>query len=234
MDKKQKALSFGFVAIETVLYILILTTGGTVLWVSEFAAIALCFVYALSNIKKTAPFVPAALAFTVVADFFLVVCHPQKRLWGMAFFLCAQCVYALLLHGHNKKGVFIGVRLGLTALAVAITFAVLGGGADALAIVSMCYYANLIVNLFMAFCRFKENRLLAIGLLMFLLCDTVIGLQVASEGYLHIGEDTLLQKIIFPPFDLAWLFYLPSQALIALSAARPKKNTKKQLLTLKK
>ncbi len=75
------------------------------------------------------------------------------------------------------------------------------------------------MNIVAAFKRFGQNSLFAIGLVLFLLCDTVIGLQVASGGYLPIGEGTLLYKIIFAPFHLSWFFYLPSQVLIALTAA---------------
>ena len=58
--------------------------------------------------------------------------------------------------------------------------------------------------------------LLAIGLVLFLCCDTVIGLNMAKT-YLPIPSDALLYRVINPGFDLAWACYLPSQVLITLS-----------------
>ena len=49
---------------------------------------------------------------------------------------------------------------------------------------------------------------------MFFLCDTVIGLQVASVGYLILPA--WLTNALFGSFPLAWAFYLPSQVMIAL------------------
>ena len=63
----------------------------------------------------------------------------------------------------------------------------------------------------------KKSPLFAIGLVLFLLCDTIIGINVASGAYITISEASLLYKITHLPFDLAWVFYIPSQAFIALS-----------------
>ena len=92
----------------------------------------------------------------------------------------------------------------------------LGTAADAVAIVSMFYYANLLVNIVFAFCQPHVTRLLAIGLTLFILCDTLIGLS-CLDAYVAISEDSFIWKLIHPGFDLAWAFYLPSQTLIALS-----------------
>ena len=62
-----------------------------------------------------------------------------------------------------------------------------------------------------------KNKLFPIGLVLFLLCDTIIGLQMATGVYLPISEHSVIYKIIFTDFNLAWFFYLPSQVCIALS-----------------
>ena len=43
------------------------------------------------------------------------------------------------------------------------------------------------------------------------------GLQVMGGMYLPIGDGSLLSRILYPGFDLAWAFYLPSQMLLAVS-----------------
>ena len=55
---------------------------------------------------------------------------------------------------------------------------------------------------------------MAWALVLFLLCDTVVGLQVASVGYLVLPA--WLNNAIFCGFPLDWLFYLPSQVMIAI------------------
>ena len=91
---------------------------------------------------------------------------------------------------------------------------------DALALISLAYYANLVMNIVVSFTLLHKNKLLPIGFVLFLLCDTVIGLQMASGVYLNIQEGSMLHNMIFVGFNLAWFFYLPSQVLIALSSRR--------------
>lgn len=224
MDKKRRAAALAFICAESVLYYVMMTKTGTVVWISQFASVVLCFLFTLLGLKDKSHLVPMGLAFTVGADYFLVFHRPQLRLWGMLFFLGTQGMYAMLLHKENPKKGLVWFRLGLCTLSLAVCLGVLGSGVDALAIVSLGYYANLLTNILMAFCRFGKNRLFALGLVLFLLCDTVVGLQVATEGYLPIEEGSALYRAIFPSFNLPWLFYLPSQVLIALSAIKRRKD----------
>lgn len=216
-NRKQQIFMFSFLLVELILYILILTTGGSTLVWSSFISIVICFLYSLLEAKKSSAFIIGGLACTVIADLFLVVWTPVQRLWGMVFFLIAQTLYAIKLHSSSKNKKILITRVSLIVLAITVAFAVLKDKTDALAIISLCYYANLIVSIMEAFTLFNENKLFAIGLVLFLLCDTVIGLQVASGAYLPISESSIIHKIIFVDFNLAWFFYLPSQVLIALS-----------------
>lgn len=209
-------LTVMFLAIELVLYYLILTTGGDLLVYSSFFSIVICFVHVLLNVKTCDSFILAGLACTVMADFFLVVCSPIKQLWGMIFFLIAQSLYAAKLHLANKNNLLLYARMILIVLALAVTVIVLKEKTDVLALVSLCYYANLIFNIIVAFTRFRTDKLFPIALVLFLLCDTVIGLQVACGAYLPISENSLIYRIIFMDFHLSWFFYLPSQVLISL------------------
>lgn len=213
-------MTVAFLIVEAFLYGIILTSGGDLLVYSCFLSIVLCFVHALIHIKRGDKLLAAGLACTVMADLCLVVCSPAQRLWGMVFFLAAQSLYAIRLHRQIKSKALLIIRISLTVVALAVTAIVLKDATDALALVSLCYYANLIMNIVTSFARFRQNKLLAIGFVLFLLCDTVIGLQVACGGYLPIEEGTLLHQIIFMPFNLAWFFYLPSQVLISLSTKK--------------
>lgn len=217
-NKLDIALTLCFLAISCLLYYFILTAGGTLLTATSYAAIVLCFLYALSRRKNF--WIIGGLACTVGADFFLVVCDPIQQFWGMVFFLGAQSLYAAMLHRSRPGKTLVIIRIALIVVAEAITVAILRGNTDPLAVISICYYVNLIFNIILAFLQFKNYRLFAIGLVFFLLCDTVIGLQVMSSGYLPIPDGSLLHRILYLPINLAWLFYLPSQVLISLSSCK--------------
>ena len=219
-SKKKNICLATFLITQLLLYSLILTTGGNLLVYSSFFAIILCFAFSALHLKTGSKLITAGLACTVAADYCLVVCSPALRLPAMVFFLVAQNLYAVRLYKQNKNKILLYTRIGITALAVSICVAVLRQRVDLLALVSLCYYAALICNLICAFADFRKNRLLAVGFLLFLLCDTVIGLQVASEGYLAIPQQSVLYRILFMDFHLSWFFYLPSQVLISISGRK--------------
>ena len=216
--KRNSAYIVAFLAVELLLYGLILTTGGKLLVWSEFISIILCFLYALLSFKDQ--MMIGGLAFTMCADFCLVMSQPIQQLWGMVFFLIAQTFYAMLLHSQRLPKGLLTIRLILIVAVEIVAVLILGEKTDPLALVSMCYYVNLVMNMVCAFARFKHNRLLAFGFVLFILCDTVIGLQVAAGGYLTIPEGSVVHNIIFSGFHLSWFFYLPSQVLLALSAGK--------------
>ena len=86
------------------------------------------------------------------------------------------------------------------------------------------YYSNLFCNILTALADFKHNSLFAVGLVLFILCDTVVGLQAAAGTYLPISETSIIYRVIFGDFYLSWFFYLPSQVLISLSCKHEHKQ----------
>ena len=218
MKKYKPFLTLAFLLAEAILYYLVLTAQGPLLIWSTFSSIVLCALFVLTTTDK--PLLLGGMIFTVAADFFLIICNPIQQLYGMLFFLVVQFLYAIFLHRQSFSKWWLLVRVGLMAVIAGIALVILKDKADPLAIVSVLYYANLFLNAVMAFGRFRNFPLLAIGFTLFILCDSVIGLQVASQGYLPIPEGSALHKLLFSGFNLAWFFYLPSQVLIALTAAK--------------
>ena len=152
-----------------ILYILILAVPAAPLEVCCYLSILLCFLFALLLHRPGKKFFLAPLACTLAADYFLVVMNPRQQLWGMVFFLVAQTMYALALHRQKPIRWILFLRLGLTALAAILSFLILGQNVDLLAVVSICYYANLIINILAACSQWKTGKLLPIGFLLFLL-----------------------------------------------------------------
>lgn len=218
--RKQTLFPALFLVAEAVLYYLLLTTDGTMQVVSMFLAVVLCFLFAGLNTRRSNALRTVALGFTVCADWCLVVCSPIRQLAGMLFFLCTQTLYAVYLFSKGKHKSFIWLRVLLIAAVEATAYFVLGNKLDPLAAVSVCYYALLVVNILDAFSQRKRDILFPIALVLFLLCDTVVGLQAAAGVYLPISEGSWLYRLLHPGFNLAWVFYLPSQVLIAMSQRR--------------
>ena len=216
-DKIKKIITLIFICIEFISFILILTIGENIQKIIQFSAIILCFLYSLINLKKDSLFFSIGLMFTVMADLCLVVCNPIERLGGMIFFLIVQTLYFVKIHSSKKSKIILSVRFGLIGLIELIGYLVLKNSMDLLVIVSLAYYVMLIMNIIESFIDFKDNKILPIGLVLFVLCDTVIGLQVMSDLYLKLNEASIIYKLIFSGFDLAWFFYLPSQVLISLN-----------------
>ena len=97
-----------------------------------------------------------------------------------------------------------------------ITCVVCGDKVNYLAVISVFYYTNIALNLIFSLIQFKKYSLFALGLILFVLCDTVIGLNSAIGVFISVPETSILYKIAFAHFNLAWVFYLPSQVIIAI------------------
>ena len=148
----------------------------------------------------------------------------------MLCFSVTQICYFLRLylsHGSKRaRRAHLTVRCIAVLAALALTVLVLGEGADVLSLVSLFYYSNLILNLAVAVLQIRRSPLFPSALLLFLLCDTVIGLQVMADSYIPSFTESALYPLLYPDFNLAWAFYLPSQALIPLSLLTERKVAK--------
>ena len=214
-----------FILIEATLGYLIQTAEGLVAHCYSAVVIACYFFLLFAEKSPTFWLTQIGLFYTVCADWFLVVLVPMRQLTAMLFFSVTQLAYAVRLYldssSRRRRMLQIWVRAALSVFAIVLTASVLQGSTDPLALVSLFCYATLIGNVIFAFAQGKRNLLFAIGLLFFLCCDTLIGLSCLGQ-YFPIAEDSMLYTVINPGFNLAWAFYVPSQALIALSLL-PKK-----------
>ena len=216
------AVSVGiFLAVETVLGILFQTGHGNSAHL-RYATVVLACLFCVFLAERTWDYLLLQLALvgTVCADFFLVLPAAPNQLPGMLCFSVTQLSYAALLARAESRPRCFRLQMWLRGIASVVapvaTLAVLGKGADAVAIVSVFYYAHLILNLIFAWTQLPHRALMAVGLTLFLCCDTVIGLAFL-DGYLAVDKTSLIYRLIHPGFDLAWAFYLPSQMLLAIS-----------------
>ena len=201
----------GFLAVEGVLYAaflaLDLTGRGDFAVPIKYGGVLLCLLFALiCAFRGGDRLVPLALAVTAGADWFLLVRNDHYPV-GVALFLCVQTVYYLRLRLSGTSAVW-PLRAGL-ALAAGLALYALRL-ASPLNLLAALYFSQLLSNTVLAWTkRDRRWRIFAAGLTLFVGCDLCVGLfNVLSASH-----------PLYPAVDLGmWLFYLPSQVLIVLSA----------------
>lgn len=173
----------------------------------KFAAICLCALTAvLGANSRDALLVAVAQCLTVAADWHLLVKSGEMDyIVGVSFFILVQLTYLFRMEFLRGRSTKAGPLL--RALAFLGALWVLKSG-DLLTALSLFYFANLVVNLLEAIGL--EEKVFALGLALFVCCDLCVGLWNLE---LH---PTLTE---FARVGM-WLFYLPSQVLIVLSAHR--------------
>ena len=197
------AVTAVFLALEGLLYAAFLTldlTGrGSQTILLKYTGILLCLIHALLlTLRGGDRLVLFALLFTAGADFFLL--RNVRLILGLCLFLVVQTLYLLRLHRDGVSGGYwLRVALALI-MGVAVTAL---GMLSLLNLLVALYFSQLLSNTILAWCARKW--VFAVGLSLFVCCDICVGLY--NLGLLHS----------FAAVGM-WLFYLPSQVLIVLSA----------------
>lgn len=209
-----------FSVVQCVLGILLHTVNGKFSFFA-YCAVVLAFLFNLLFFEKRLDFAftVGALAFTLISDYFLVV-RGDSYVPAMLFFSVAQLFYAARIHTELSalaQKIHAAARAVLSLLAVLLPFLILGARADALSVISVFYFAQLIANCSFAFVNLRRGGVIfPIGLLLFLFCDIFVGFGNLG-AYLSIAPGTLAAWLARPPINMAWVFYLPSQTLLGMS-----------------
>lgn len=148
-----------------------------------------------------------AMVCTVISDYFLLVTN-QKYELGVGIFILAQLYHYLremYFFEFNKKEMLISLFIRLGLIAIGLIVLAVTGYFDLLYVLVVIYFMMLVMNFLdsvYAYIRYKNLSylLLAIGLLLFIGCDINVGL--ANIGYQAC-------------YNICWLFYAPSQVIIA-------------------
>ena len=217
-----------FFLVEVILGVAIQFAPGEIEYLICYSSIVLAALFALFTFAKNkcGTLTLLGLIFTICADYFLVLMQDGDKLVAMYFFSCVQICYFLRVFIENSGGRVrknhLIFRAELLFIAFVLTLAVLGEDADALSIISLLYYANLLTNIVFAFRNFKIAPTFAIGLLLFAFCDLLVGFTML-DLYLPVTESSIVYKLTHCDLNLIWVFYVPSQTLIALSSRTTKK-----------
>ena len=220
--KLRAPLITAFALAELSLAVLLQCSHGKAVVAFSYAAVVLACAFCALCAARTPSYLATQLALVcaVFADYFLVVLPEIRQLPAMLFFSVTQLLFFLRLFLEDpspaRRRVHTVLRASLSAAAILLTLAVLGEKADAVALVSMFYYANLVLNAVFSFLLYGKRSLLGIGFVLFLCCDTVVGLNAISP-YLTLSHDSWLHRLINPGFNLAWVFYVPCLSLLCVS-----------------
>ena len=197
MEKEKKI----FLISEGIIYILFIIcdlTGLNSVFI-KYTGILFCLFYHLFRRNKA---FSCAFFFTALADLFLLVLDDHYEI-GVSSFIVVQLIYFLYLKKDCKTyinlriGSFIGILIGLYVT----------GNISLLNTLTAFYFVNLAFNLLSSFSN-QNKRLMSVGFFLFLCCDICVGLF----NLLPYGRTYEIVSF------LMWVFYLPSQVLISLSA----------------
>lgn len=213
-----------YLIVETILGVCIHTVSPAYFY--SYISIVLSALFCLIFFEKSFNwlFTQVGLVFTLFADFFLVVLGSHLTA-AMLLFTVVQLSYAARLAlsvSKKERGIQLVSRACLSLLAVSLTIIVLGKNVDALSLISLFYFSNLIANAVFATWNRRSSPLFAIGLWLFICCDVFVGFGMIG-GYLTLADNPFLTFLAAPPINMAWVFYLPSQVLISLSLLKYKK-----------
>lgn len=223
-DKRDvdSVIMYSYIGVETLLYIIFVLQD---LWnvpssVTKYLSICICVLAALYlMIEKGEMLILGAMAFTLLADTFLLLLD-EYYILGVLAFCVVQTLYAgRLVSKSSGKSIVPRIVLFFVALVIINSFGVM----DMLTVACAWSFSQLVSNVMHAFLirnKFKGGWHFVIGLLLFLGCDTCVGLNNLME---YIPEFPFSGIIPLAAFCM-WIFYLPAQVLIVLSFWKTNRN----------
>ena len=210
---REGSLVRGFILVEGVLYLLFvamdLLKPGRAGDAVKYLSILLCVLFCLYWRRRGGDtLTAAAMALTLCADFFLLVLNRDYAL-GVAIFCLVQGLYLLRLCRELEQRPLLPLRAALFLLELGLLRGL--EALTALNALAAFYFGNFLCNVLgAAGAPGRRGRLFFAGLGLFLCCDLCVGA--------HNLPGLVPQWCLEAARVGMWLFYLPGQVLIALSA----------------
>lgn len=224
MTNKKSIPLILFILIHSILYLFIyafkIITGKTET-IADYIVVISCFLFSLvyfiiKRNSNTLIFVIAFL-FTILADTNLLILDDNYELGVLAFIIVQFAYFWYILKNMYTKdnyGYLIAIRL--ITIVIGVIASLIVQTDKLLVCLVIIYISNLVINLIISIIPRKRNLLFSLGLFLFLLCDICVGCYNIGD-IIDISNTSLFYKIANLPFNIAWLFYHPSQVLLAIS-----------------
>lgn len=224
MTKKKSIPLILFILIHLILYLFIyafkIITGKTET-IADYIVVISCFLFSLvyfiiKRNSNTLIFVIAFL-FTILADTNLLILDDNYEL-GILTFIIVQFAYFwyILKNMYTKDNYSYLIAIRLITIVIGVIASLIVQTDKLLVRLVIIYISNLVINLIISIIPRKRNLLFSLGLFLFLLCDICVGCYNIGD-IIDISNTSLFYKIANLPFNIAWLFYHPSQVLLAIS-----------------
>lgn len=227
MTKKKSIPLILFILIHLILYLFIyafkIITGKTET-IADYIVVISCFLFSLvyfiiKRNSNTIIFVIAFL-FTILADTNLLILDDNYEL-GILAFIIVQFAYFwyILKNMYTKDNYSYLIAIRLITIVIGVIASLIVQTDKLLVCLVIIYISNLVINLIISIIPRKRNLLFSLGLFLFLLCDICVGCYNIGDiiDIIDISNTSLFYKIANLPFNIAWLFYHPSQVLLAIS-----------------
>ncbi|MCD7948394.1 MAG: lysoplasmalogenase family protein [Oscillospiraceae bacterium] len=172
----------------------------------KYASILLCAAYSFCALgTRGGRLTCAALVGTVLADTFLLLLNRDYPL-GLAIFCVVHLIYLrrLRLRGGWPVPLCLLLRVGIPCGATILCLR--SGLASPTVLLACWYFPQLALNAAESL-TLRHSHLFSAGLFLFVACDLFIG-----AAFLATGQ--VAQLLI----NIGWIFYLPAQVLLVLSA----------------
>ena len=189
--------------------------------IAKFSIVAACFALSLLALRKPvdkrdARLLCLGLAFTVIADYFLIIASSFEA--GLMAFICVQIVYNIRYTGLN-------VKQSLALAAACFVFAFIAG-VSTLVSLALAYTVLFGFSLAAAARRFADRTypfpndcLILAGMVSCAICDVFVALLNSGTDFAAAREG----RLVF----LIWLFYIPGIFMLSISGISfsSKRNT---------
>jgi len=218
--KELKITSVCFLILEAALFAIVLVQTFTNTFAPgfRFAVVVVALLYAILLFaferKRKNLWLIVAFVFTCAADYFLVLADSHYEM-AVSLFVGAQIFHFLRIlaidHSFWKESVLLRLIL-FGILAICLIFFKM---TEPLYLLGAFYILNLCVNAIDSALKAKKKPgfwVLFAGLILFIFCDITVGLYGIYDT---LG---LSQEVAYAISDLTYIFYIPSQILIPLSA----------------
>lgn len=181
----------------------------------KYTSIIICFAAALYvGISHKIILIIITASLTLFADTFLLLID-DYYIAGVTAFALVQTMFAMYI-----APTYLAFRLRVASYSIVLALILPASGFDLTALISAWSYVNLIFNVIYLLFKIHSGRhfdkhltMFAVGMILFLACDTCVGLS--NLGTYVPGFIT--SKSLSAATYLMWVFYLPSQVLIVSS-----------------